>query len=163
MARRSKSLVESLLDLFASWPWYISLILAPITYFAINLYMQFGASGSVQIDINDPTTMTAYMAQFMGTLVLPLLQFALPALLVIASIVSLIKSLSSQQRYERVIQSSEPAVLKTVDWEHFEQLVGEFFNRDGYHVKPTPAGPDSGIDLRIERDGRLYLVQCKLG
>lgn len=35
MARRSKSLVESLLDLFASWPWYISLILAPITSITI--------------------------------------------------------------------------------------------------------------------------------
>lgn len=161
MPRRSKSLIEGLLDLFSTWPWYISLFLAPITYFSINLIVQSHTWGTVEIDINDPTSMTAYMAHFMGQLLLPLLQFALPALLVLASIVSLINALSNQQRYERVIQSSEPAVLKTVDWEHFEQLVGEFFSREGYHVKPTPTGPDGGIDLRIERNGQLYLVQCK--
>lgn len=161
MARKNKSLIEGLLDMFASWPWYVTLILAPIAYFGINLYLQLNTWDTIQIDINVPSTMTSYMAQFMGRIMLPSLQFVLPALLVIASIVSFIKSISNQQRYESVAQSPEPTVLKTVDWEHFEQLVGEFFNREGYRVKPTPAGPDGGVDLRLERDGRSYLVQCK--
>jgi len=76
MPRRSKSLIEGLLDLFSTWPWYISLFLAPITYFSVNLIVQSHTWGTVEIDINDPTSMTAYMAHFMGQLLLPLLQFS---------------------------------------------------------------------------------------
>lgn len=61
---------------------------------------------------------------------------------------------------------------KLVDWttslrlltaEEFEWLVGEIFRREGYEVKETgnQESADGNVDLRLSKDGRQKLVQCK--
>ena len=40
-------------------------------------------------------------------------------------------------------------------------LVGEAFRRQGFAVRETAAGADGGIDLKLRKDGELFLVQCK--
>jgi HJR/Mrr/RecB family endonuclease len=61
---------------------------------------------------------------------------------------------------------------KLVDWttslrllsaEEFEWLVGEIFRREGFEVEETGSqeGPDGNIDLRLLKDGRQKIVQCK--
>ena len=40
--------------------------------------------------------------------------------------------------------------------------MGEAFRREGYRVvENTKAGADGGVDIRLRKDGRLVLVQCK--
>lgn len=52
--------------------------------------------------------------------------------------------------------------IRRLSWKEFEELLGEAFRRQGYNVRENVGvGPDGGIDLTIERKGRVYLVQCK--
>jgi restriction system protein len=52
--------------------------------------------------------------------------------------------------------------IRELSWKRFEELIGEAFRRQGYSVvENIGAGADGGIDLRLRRDGNLYLVQCK--
>ena len=52
--------------------------------------------------------------------------------------------------------------IRLLDWDEFERLLGEVYRRRGYRVRENPhAGPDGGVDLRLENRRGLYLVQCK--
>ena len=54
------------------------------------------------------------------------------------------------------------ASIRALSWREFEELVAEAFRREGYRVvENTKAGADGGVDIRLRRDGRLVLVQCK--
>lgn len=54
------------------------------------------------------------------------------------------------------------ASIRALSWREFEELVAEAFRREGYRVEEnTKAGADGGVDIRLRRDGRLVLVQCK--
>jgi restriction system protein len=49
-----------------------------------------------------------------------------------------------------------------MNWRQFEQLTGEAFRRQGYAVEETGlGGADGGIDLKLRKDGKTTLVQCK--
>lgn len=52
--------------------------------------------------------------------------------------------------------------LGQLSWHEFEHLLAEAFRREGYSVEPGGGNaPDGGVDLRLFREGRLLLVQCK--
>jgi restriction system protein len=52
--------------------------------------------------------------------------------------------------------------LRAMSWQDFERMVGEVFRRMGYKVEETGGGgADGGIDLRLSRKGRRFIVQCK--
>lgn len=52
--------------------------------------------------------------------------------------------------------------VQALDWQRFEALLAEAFRREGYAVRRTDgSGPDGGVDLRLNRDGKATLVQCK--
>ena len=53
--------------------------------------------------------------------------------------------------------------LRLLNAEEFEWLVGETFRRQGWIVHETgrQGAPDGNVDLRLSRDGRRVIVQCK--
>ena len=52
--------------------------------------------------------------------------------------------------------------LRAMNWRQFEMLVGEAFRRQGYRIEETGlGGADGGIDLRLSKNGKSTLVQCK--
>ena len=52
--------------------------------------------------------------------------------------------------------------LRAMNWRQFEMLVGEAFRRQGYRIEETGlGGADGGIDLRLSKNGKRTLVQCK--
>lgn len=52
--------------------------------------------------------------------------------------------------------------IRRLSWREFEELLGEAYRRQGYRVvENAAAGPDGGVDLKLTRDFRTYLVQCK--
>ena len=54
------------------------------------------------------------------------------------------------------------ASIRALSWREFEELVAEAFRREGYRVvENTKAGADGGVDIRLRKEGRLVLVQCK--
>ncbi len=53
--------------------------------------------------------------------------------------------------------------LRLLDAGEFEWLVGELFRREEWTVEETGSqeGPDGNIDLRLTKEGRRVIVQCK--
>ena len=52
--------------------------------------------------------------------------------------------------------------IRTIDWYHFEKVVGLVYQSQGYIVTHRGgANPDGGIDLLIEKNGERAAVQCK--
>jgi hypothetical protein len=52
--------------------------------------------------------------------------------------------------------------LGDLSWQEFELLIGELYRRQGHTVEICSGdGSDGGVDLRLSRDGKTALVQCK--
>lgn len=62
--------------------------------------------------------------------------------------------------------SGPGAGLSRLSWRDFEYLLAEYYRRDGWRVEHIGSGNpgarfDGALDLRLERDARVVLVQCK--
>ena len=68
-----------------------------------------------------------------------------------------------RRRKRRLLDTREGiASIRKLSWREFEELVAEAFRREGYSVvENEKAGADGGVDIRLRRNGGLYLVQCK--
>ncbi len=51
--------------------------------------------------------------------------------------------------------------LGQFSWSQFEQLTSAYFSEHGFRVYVTDDGPDGGVDIKLYKDGKTYLVQCK--
>jgi restriction system protein len=85
--------------------------------------------------------------------------YSLTTIFLLASAVSAI-----QAARKRTLLENQRGIgsLKELDWKPFEELVGEAYRRLGYQVTENAnAGADGGVDIRLEKEGRVSLVQCK--
>ena len=150
MARRKASLLDDL----GRQPWWVSVVLAATVFVAMRWVVpwlfadvEHGDSGSLV------SAMFAPLAKMVPT-------FApFPAvLLLLPAAVS-----AFRQWKERKLPDSQGsgAYLNLLDGKQFESLVGAYYRRKGYRVRPTANGPDGGVDLRLTNDSGLHLVQCK--
>jgi len=58
--------------------------------------------------------------------------------------------------------NSDADRLTNMSWQEFEMLVSYFFKKQGYSVSECGGGgPDGGVDLRLKKNGKKILVQCK--
>lgn len=56
--------------------------------------------------------------------------------------------------------------LSRIDWREFERLIADYYRDQGFDVQHDGTGGrgaafDGGVDVRLRKDGRLTLVQCK--
>lgn len=51
--------------------------------------------------------------------------------------------------------------MKRLTWQEFEQACAVLFERRGYRASLTDEGADDGVDIRLSKDGRSEIVQCK--
>jgi len=144
---------ESILDLLALFPWWISVALSGISYLILKYFIP-----SIEIQQKGPADMT-YML-FKG------LANAAPSLAPIIALFLLIPapiSVINSWRKRKLLDKQESIdTVRNLNWKEFEELVGEAYRRQGYTVyENTSAGPDGGIDLTLKKNGELILVQCK--
>ena len=89
------------------------------------------------------------------------LQFAVPFCLLVGMLASLI----TRRRAKRIMartRNNPKTAIAAMTWRHFEQLVGESFRQQGFSVlEMGGSGPDGGVDLVLNKDGKRYLGQCK--
>jgi restriction system protein len=50
------------------------------------------------------------------------------------------------------------ATLRAMPWERFSTIVAGAYRRQGYRVSPSR---DRGYDFKLEKDGRVTLLQCR--
>ncbi len=88
-------------------------------------------------------------------------QVIIPSALLIGSLISIIHKLRRRKLYDTACRSTSGNPLEDVSWREFEQLIGEYFRRQGYKVQETKDGADGGIDLILKKNREKILVQCK--
>jgi len=73
-----------------------------------------------------------------------------------------ISLLDSARKRKLLNKQSALNSIKSLSRKEFEELVGEAYRRKGYSVVENHGvGSDGGVDLRLNKDGNLFLVQCK--
>ena len=148
MARRKESGIE----IVASMPWPVGVVLGLIAYIGIRYGIGWYLSS-----LNNPV-MQAMGKQLSAGAYAPFAWIVL-AMFWIAALVSYFKSRHRKQLLETQTGLDS---IRALSWREFEMLVGEAFHRQGYTVEETGlGGADGGIDLILRKDGKATLVQCK--
>ncbi len=141
MARRN----ETILDILALCPWWVSVAASCITYSFLQFFIP-------SITLSSPVL--AGIPK-LGPMFAP----CVALLLLLPAPISLFNSIRKKRLLDKQknIQS-----IRDLSWKQFEELVGEAYRRQGYTVLENEgAGPDGGVDLWLRKDGNQYLVQCK--
>ncbi|KZC16132.1 restriction endonuclease [Rhodanobacter sp. FW510-R12] len=148
MARRKESGIE----VVASMPWPVGIVLGLIGYIAIRYGIGWllGTSSNPYLSGMGKFTATGAYA--------PLAWFVL----VLCWIGALISFLGQRKRRHLLNTQTGLDSLRAMSWRQFEMLVGEAFRRRGYAIQETGlGGADGGIDLILRKGGKTTLVQCK--
>ena len=141
MARRN----ETILDILAVCPWWVSVAAACITYGVLQFIVP-------SIQINNPILVGIPK---LGPMFAPWVAL----LLLLPAPVSLFNSMRKKKLLDK---QKDIESIRVLSWKQFEELVGEAYRRQGYTVLENEgAGPDGGVDLWLRKDGNRYLVQCK--
>ena len=158
MARRKKTNpAEDMIDLVALLPWYVGVVLAVAGYLVLHRL----AIAPVTTFLK-PGDVSAAMTGAVWRGLAGLGQYVLPAICLAGAAVSAWRRRTRHALVDNVTRSDAPGMLNNISWREFEMLVGEGFRLQGYSVAENfKPGPDEGIDLKLRKDGEMYLVQCK--
>jgi len=169
MSRKKTSLFGVIIGIATKLPYWISLLIAIVSYFVLHAY----AASELQ-PIVEPGKVT--MPDMSGMLFRGLataLQYMIPMMFVLGSLNRAIKSFQGKGLSQRYMssRSAETSLngslspLKPTDdmnWQQFELLVGQAFRSQGYSVVDGgDFGADGGVDVFLSKGGLKYYVQCK--
>ncbi len=136
---------DNILNILTSLPWWVAVITATLVYVAMAFLLPLLAGENI---------FASGLAQAASNLApYGFLLFLLPVP---------ISLLNSRRKRKLLDIQQDINSIRSLSWQHFEELVGENYRRQDYQVvENDSAGPDGGIDLVIKKDGKRYLVQCK--
>lgn len=164
MPRKQKtSLVEDFMELISLLPWWMGLIIGAIGYFVLH------SIAIVPVEMPTVTNVRelgAAAGEMYGRTLLQVFaqigQYIVPALCVPGAIVSAVRRSKRASLLNQVAGAGGAGALNSMTWQEFEQMVGEWFRRQGYGVvEHGGGGADGGVDLVLRKDGEKFLVQCK--
>ena len=140
------------LELIASMPWPAGIVLGIVAYVGVRYLV--------------PSLMASSSSMFLAPLGKALGEGAAPILawflLGICWVGALLAFIGSRQRRRLLEAQTGLDSLRAMNWRQFEMLVGEAFRRQNYRIEETGlGGADGGIDLRLSKNGKVTLVQCK--
>lgn len=156
MARKRKndSIVDVLLDLAASLSWKVSISIAILSFLIFHF-----ASGLPLAPTKDIHALTEHLYRNLFITFSGFLQYIFPIIFLTGAAVSAIKG---KRRRKLLDKQSSIESIRALSWQEFELLVAEAFRRKGFKVLENGGGgPDGGIDLILQRDGKKSIVQCK--
>lgn len=141
MARRRESLVDVLLVL----PWWVSGVLAVVSYLVLTYAAPAYFSGN-QFTVGIGKGLSQLTPLVCG-------------LLVCLALASFVRAHFIARKFDRQNGLDD---IRSLSWRQFESIVGEAFRRRGYLAIANAAdGADGGVDLVLRKDGRKFYVQCK--
>lgn len=155
MPRRNES---SLIETLMMAPWWISAILAAVSYFGLMFLVPSILQDRAGI-------LNQGLAKAAPSLA-PLFALIFVFTGIVSVIVGVIKKKKEDQNagrkrklFER--QKTLPDI-NALKWQEFEEVIGEAYKRQGYQVEERGGSqPDGGIDLILRKRDETVLVQCK--
>jgi restriction system protein len=153
--RRSRSDLDIWIALIARLPPWLGIFLAGISGAALHIL-----AGSSVVPLTDPSDMGTVMVGSVVKGLATVGQYLVPLVCIAGTASGVFARRRRQQLFSQAVAAD--AVMEGFDWRQFERLVGGWFEQQGYAVLENHfGGADGGVDLRLRKDGRLYLVQCK--
>jgi restriction system protein len=153
MARRKQSVAEDMVDVTATMPWWVGVVLAIVSYMALHWY----AGTPIETKGASPNL----SAQF-GHMLAGVFQYALPVIFLAGAAISALGRRKRNALHALTASAGTRDALDSMTWLEFEQVVGEYFRRKGFAVTETGGGgSDGGVDLIASRGADRYYVQCK--
>ncbi|MDO9365715.1 MAG: restriction endonuclease [Methylotenera sp.] len=155
MARRKNdSLLDVLLELAASLSWKTSALIAIFSFLIFHYVSGLPLEQTKDIHSFNQNLYKNLFITFSG-----FLQYVFPMIFLAGALVSAIKG---KRRRKLLDKQSSIQSIRTLSWQEFELLVAEAFSRKGFKVLENGGGgPDGGIDLILQKDGKKSIVQCK--
>lgn len=148
MARRKQGGFE----LIASAPWPVGIVFGIVAYVAVRYGIGWYLSSSNNMFL-------APIGRAANGGATGIFAWALLGICWVAALCSFIVR---RQRSHLLETQTGLDSLRAMNWKQFEMLVGEAFRRQGYRIEETGlGGADGGIDLRLSKNGKTTLVQCK--
>ena len=155
MARRNES---SLIEDMMKAPWWISAILAVISY----LGLKFLVPSMLQSRADLLSQGLAKAAPSFAPIVLLVFGFTGIVSLILGVIRKKKEAQSSVRKRELFERQKNLPDISALKWREFEEFIGEAYKRQGYQVEERGGNePDGGIDLILRKKGEMVLVQCK--
>ena len=141
---------EGLLDLLILCPWWVNVMLAAVSWVGI-VFLAPGLVADIPIAGPKLGHLVERIGWLAGTVLAGLF------------LVCAWASWRAGRRKRRLLDTRTGIQsIRRLSWREFEELVAEAFRREGYSVvENVKAGADGGVDIRLRRNGGLFLVQCK--
>jgi restriction system protein len=163
MARKKPSFVEDLIDTTSKFPWQAGVVLAAVTYLALHYFATRAPLPMNPAELKGMgKSMADAIAQGVIATVTSVLQYVLPLLLLLGSLISFMRRRRQGELHRQVASDPAANALEKMTWREFEGLAAEAFRKEGYRVVERGGdSPDGGVDLELHMGNDKYLVQCK--
>lgn len=159
MARKRTTVFEDIMVTVSKAPWWVGIGLAVFSYLVLHAIASRPAMMPTTVG---PGQVGEAVSESVITTLAMFGQYIFPAAFVLGATMSAINTARRKQLYGKVAKHSDASVLNQMTWENFEELVGEYFRRNGYKVTRAGGnGPDGGVDLMLRKGSETHLVQCK--
>lgn len=154
--RRNAGLVEGLLELSRTIPWWATLAIAIISYLLLH-----AVSGMEVHAGEDPGALGGWIVRQLVVTLASVLQYIVPGVLCLGALIAALIRWRGEQLHAHAM-AGDQAVVAGMDWADFEQLIAAVFRRRGMHVTRLGGnGPDGGVDLVATQANERFLIQCK--
>lgn len=157
MSRQRKTVgdgvFENIVELASMIPWWATLPVALLLFFFVPSTMPS------EVNLQSSGNLSGVV---INMFLVAFFKYFLPASLVFGSVLNIYSSLKSRFLFESINKKGASATIKDLTWQDFEFLLSEWFKKEGFSTELTGGGgADGGIDIKLYKDGGLYLVQCK--
>lgn len=143
---------ESLVELSSVLPWWLTLPTAVLLF----IFVPF------DFTLTAPTDSTGLALSIVWIFVKGLFKYMIPLALVIGAVISILSKFKSLTLFSNITKRGASEVINKLSWQDFEFLLSEWFKKQGYSTEITGGGgADGGIDIKLYKDGKASLVQCK--
>lgn len=167
MARKKQSQIEDAISVASLLPWWACVLLAIISLIVLNHFANIE---------NQPANSMENIGQFASKQMFITFamfgQFIVPFIFIFGAIASAFNQRKRKRLYDSVLHTgvverdysnySLHDPIENMSWQEFETLVSAFFREQGYSVRECGGGgSDGGVDLRLRKNGKKIIVQCK--
>jgi restriction system protein len=143
---------ESVVDLSSILPWWLTLSTAVLLFIFVPL----------NIIYTTPTNFSESATFILWLFIQGTFKYMIPMALVIGAVLNILVKIKSVTLFSNISNRGASEVISKLSWQDFEFLLSEWFRKQGYATEITGGGgADGGIDIKLSKDGKTSLVQCK--
>jgi restriction system protein len=140
MAKRN----TSFFNLLTEAPWWVSVVVAAITYVGLTHILPNIETGNPIVDM-----------------IFKSFPYAGPLFAITFLLAAPFAFFNGRRKRKLLDDQQDIDSIKALGWKEFEELVAEAYRRKGFRVIENGFGPDGGVDVKLIKDNQTTLVQCK--